>query len=242
MATKNITDRVLREPQSIDAEKAVLGAMLISKDAVPRAMNILIDNSFYDSKHQIIYKNITELFEKNKVIDSISLINNLKKHKELEKVGGAYYITGLSNEAPSFENIEYRGLYDLDKTFIVKSEKANIDNDEPDIVYMTNMHVILYLKDGRIVNILSNKGKYNKASYDCFFEKNVRATDGETKIFSDNLDLLGNESSVKIYNNVSINYPTGSSLQADKIDYDFETKYFKISMFDDKTVKIKVTK
>ena len=147
-----------------------------------------------------------------------------------------------SKDATSFENIEYKGLYDLDKTFIVKSEKANIDSEDPDIVYMTNMHVILYLKDGRIVNILSNKGKYNKANYDCFFEKNVRATDGETKIFSDNLDLLGNESSVKIYNNVSINYPTGSSLQADKIDYDFETKYFKISMFDDKRIKMKVFK
>ena len=147
-----------------------------------------------------------------------------------------------SKDTTSFENIEYQGLYDFDKTFIVKSEKANIDSDDPDIVYMTNMHVILYLKDGRIVNILSNKGKYNKANYDCFFEKNVRATDGDTKIFSDNLDLLGNESSVKIYNNVSINYPTGSSLQADKIDYDFETKYFKISMFDDKRIKMKIFK
>ena len=147
-----------------------------------------------------------------------------------------------NKDTTSFENIAYRGLYDLDKIFIVKSEKANIDNDDPDIVHMINMHVILYLKDGRIVNILSNKGKYNKANYDCFFEKNVRATDGETKIFSDNLDLLGNESSVKIYNNVSINYPTGSSLQADKIDYDFETKYFKISMFDDKRIKMKIFK
>ena len=147
-----------------------------------------------------------------------------------------------SKNTTSFENIEYKGLYDLDKTFIVKSEKANIDKDDPDIVHMTNMHVILYLKDGRIVNILSNKGKYNKANYDCFFEKNVRATDGETKIFSDNLDLLGNESSAKIYNNVSVNYPTGSSLQADKIDYDFETKYFKISMFDDKRIKMKIFK
>ena len=147
-----------------------------------------------------------------------------------------------NKDTTSFENIEYRGLYDLDKLFIVKSEKANIDNDDPDIVHMTNMHVILYLKDGRIVNILSNKGKYNKANYDCFFEKNVRATDGETKIFSDNLDLLGNESSVKIYNNVSVNYPTGSSLQADKVDYDFETKYFKISMFDDKRIKMKIFK
>ena len=147
-----------------------------------------------------------------------------------------------SKDTTSFENIEYQGLYDFDKTFIVKSEKANIDSDDPDIVYMTNMHVILYLKDGRIVNILSNKGKYNKANYDCFFEKNVRATDGDTKIFSDNLDLLGNESSVKIYNNVSINYPTGSSLQADKIDYDFETKYFTVTAKPSEMVKMKVIK
>ena len=147
-----------------------------------------------------------------------------------------------SEETTTFENLEYKGLYDLDKTFIVKSEKAHINDDEPDIVYMTNMHVILYLKDGRTVNILSDKGKYNKVNYDCFFEKNVRATDGETKIFSDNLDLLGNESSVKIYNNVSINYPTGSLLRADKIDYDFENKHFKISMFEGKRIKMKIFK
>ena len=140
------------------------------------------------------------------------------------------------------KNLEYKGLYDLDKTFIVKSEKAHIYNSEPDILYMTNMHVILYLKDGRTVNILSDKGKYNKVNYDCFFEKNVRATDGEPKIFSDNLDLLGNESSLKVYNNVSINYPTGSLLRADKVDYDFETKFFKVSMFDDKRINMKIFK
>ena len=127
-----------------------------------------------------------------------------------------------------------------DKNFIVKSEKAYINNDEPDIVYMTNMHVILYLKDGRVVNITADEGKYNKVSYDIFFNKNVAATDEETKIFSDNLDLLGNESAVKIYNNVSIDYPTGSHLRADKVEYDFQTKYFKISMLDDKRIKMKV--
>ena len=141
----------------------------------------------------------------------------------------------------SFENVEYKGLYDLDKSFTVRSEKANIFNDEPDIVYMTKMHVILYLNDGRIVNILSNKGRYNKVTYDCFFENDVKATDGETKIFSRNLDLLATENSVKIYNNVVLKYPAGS-LQADKIDYDFETKYFKVSMFDDESVKMKVIK
>ena len=146
----------------------------------------------------------------------------------------------VSENTTSFENLEYKGLYDLDKTFIVKSEKAHIYDDEPDIVYMTNMHVILYLKDGRIVNITSDSGKYNKINYDIFFNKNVYATDGETKISSEYLEMLGKESAVKIYNDVNINYSTGSSLSADKVEYDFETKYLKVSMFDDKRIKMKV--
>ena len=139
----------------------------------------------------------------------------------------------------TFENIQYQGIYDLDKTFTVNSEKAYILKNDPDIVYMTNMHVILYLSKGRVVNIVSSQGRYNKVTYDCFFEKNVKAVDGETKILAENLDLLATENLVNIYNNVRINYPTGS-LEADKIDYDFETKYFKVSMFDDKAIKMKV--
>ena len=146
-----------------------------------------------------------------------------------------------TDQETTFENIQYQGIYDLDKTFTVNSEKARILKDEPDIVYMTNMHVILYLSEGRVVDIVSAKGRYNKVTYDCFFEKSVKATDGETKIFAENLDLLATENLVNIYNNVTINYPTGS-LQADKIDYDFETKYFKVSMFNDEAVKMKVFK
>jgi len=142
----------------------------------------------------------------------------------------------------SFENIKYEGLYDLNKTYTVTSQKAYIESGEPDIVYMTSMEVILYLGDGRIVKILSDKGYYNKANYDCFFENNVQATDGETKIFSDNLELLGNKSVIKIYNNVEIIYPTGSMLRADKIDYDFEKKHFKVSMYDHDRIKMKIFK
>ena len=148
----------------------------------------------------------------------------------------------LEKNTTFFENLRYEGLFNFDKTFIVKSKKAYIDNEEPDIVHMTDMHVILYLKDGRIVNITSDSGKYNKINYDIFFNKNVYATDGETKIYSQYLEMLGNESAVKIYNDVNINYPTGTSLRADKVEYDFETKYLKVSMFDDKRIKMKVFK
>ena len=164
--------------------------------------------------------------EKNK------LLKDQSTREDLEKTIEDAHIT-------AFENIEYQGLYDLDKPFSVKSEKAHILDEEPDIVYMTNMNVVLYLKDERIVRIISNRGRYNKATYDCFFEEDVRATDGETKIFSENLDLLATENFVKIYNSVKLNHSTGS-LRADKIDYDFETKYFKVSMFDDSVVKMKV--
>ena len=103
------------------------------------------------------------------------------------------------------------------------------------------MNVTLYLKDNRTVNILSDKGRYNKITPECFFEKNVEATDGETKIFSVNLDLLANENFIKIYNNVKLNHPMGV-LVTDKIDYDVETKYFKVSMFNDESVKMKIIK
>jgi len=141
----------------------------------------------------------------------------------------------------SFENVIYKGLYDLDKPFSVQSEKAYILDSDPDLVYMSNMHVVLNLKDGRIVDIISNKGRYNKTSQDCFFEENVRVTDNETKIISENFDLLASENFAKAYNKVKLNNPNGT-LRADQLDYNFETKHFKISMFDEKVVKMKVLK
>ena len=145
-----------------------------------------------------------------------------------------------TEESTYFENLEYKGLYDLDKPFSVKSKEAYILNEEPDIVYMDNMYVILYLEEDRIVEITSLKGRYNKENYNCFFDQDVLATDGDTVITANNLDLIATKNIMKIYNNVNLNNFT-SSLQADKIDYHFKTKYFKVSMFDDKEIEMQVT-
>ena len=143
------------------------------------------------------------------------------------------------DQSTSFENLEYKGLYSLDKPFRVKSKEAYILSKEPEIVYMKNMYVILYLSDNRIVEITSLKGRYNKKNYNCFFEQDVLATDGDTIITAKNLDLLATKNIMKVYNDVNLDNATGS-LQADKIDYNFETKHFKVSMFDDKAIKMKV--
>ena len=143
------------------------------------------------------------------------------------------------DQPTSFENLEYKGLYDLNKPFKVKSKEAYILSEEPEIVYMKNMYVTLYLSDNRIVEITSLKGRYNKENYNCFFEQDVLATDGDTIITAKNLDLLATKNIMKVYNDVNLDNATGS-LQADKIDYNFETKYFKASMFGDKEIKMKV--
>ena len=146
-----------------------------------------------------------------------------------------------SEEHNTFENVEYKGLYDINKTYKVKAEKAYILIKEPDVVYMTNMHVTLYMDDGRSVIITSDYGRYNKVSYNCFFEINVKAIDGTTTVFAENIDLLTTEDSATVYNNVFLTNDEGS-LRADKIYYDFETKYYQVSMFSDKKVKIKLIK
>ena len=149
-------------------------------------------------------------------------------------------ITG-SKERNTFENVEYKGLYDINKPFIVKAEKAYILITEPNVIYMTNMYVTLVMDDGRVIIITSDKGKYNKVTYDCFFENNVKAIDGETTVLAENLDLLATEDSATVYNNVFLTNDKGF-LQADKVYYDFETQYFHVSMFNDEKVKIKLIK
>ncbi len=167
--------------------------------------------------------------EKNKLLEEEKIV---KKDKD-------EIVIADKDEANIFEHVEYKGIYNIDTPFVINSDKANITKEEPDIVYMTNMSVILHLNDGRTVTITSDRGKYNKVTYDCYFENNVRAADGESLILAENLDLLSNKNTVSVYNDVVLTGNKGS-LQADKINYDLSTRKFNISMFGDKKVKIKL--
>ena len=105
MANKSQAGRL--PPQSIEAEQAVLGCMLIDPEAVPRVFHTLTDKSFFKSAHSHIYNAMAVLFEKNEAIDTISVTDQLKKAGKLEDVGGAYFITGLSTDTPTASNVEY---------------------------------------------------------------------------------------------------------------------------------------
>ena len=96
-----------QSPYSISAEKAVLGCMLINKESIHKTIHSLSINAFYDESHKIIFKSICDMFESGKIVDSVTLIDHLKKNKDLKKVGDSYYITGLIEDAPSSENVDY---------------------------------------------------------------------------------------------------------------------------------------
>ena len=151
-------------------------------------------------------------------------------------------IENLNNEEVKnlFENVEYKGIFGLDNSFVVKSDNAYVLPDNSEIIHMNNMNLLLYLKDGRVVNITGTSGKYNKVTYDCFFEDNVKASDGEITIKAENLNLLSSKKLAKVYNNVILTNKM-SELKADKIDYNFETKYYKVSMLSNNDqVKVKL--
>ena len=161
---------------------------------------------------------------------------NMSKGKTIER---GMVKTDDEVEGNIFENLEYNGIYNIDKQFKIKSKKAYILTSDPDIVYMTQMNITMNMDDGRVVVITSEKGKYNKVTYDCFLVGNVKATEGKTVILSENLNLLATEDFASIFNNVVLTTDEGS-LRADKIDYDFITKRYHVSMFGNEKVKIKL--
>ncbi len=94
-------------PNSNEAEMSVLGGILLSPDSFNKVSTILKPESFYKESHKLIYQAITELDDDGSPIDQITVTEKLKSKKQLEKVGGAYYVTELVESVPSAANIEY---------------------------------------------------------------------------------------------------------------------------------------
>ena len=102
--SSNIGGRV--PPHDMEAEKSVLGALLIDKDAIVKVVEFLRPKHFYKPAHEYIFNAIMTLYEKREPADLVTVPNQLKKMKELENVGGVTYLTELVNSVPTAANIE----------------------------------------------------------------------------------------------------------------------------------------
>ena len=95
------------QPQAVDLEEAVLGAIMLEKDALTAVIDILKPNVFYKDQHQVIFNAIISLFSKSEPVDILTVTSELRKNGNLEIAGGAYYITQLTNRVASSANVEY---------------------------------------------------------------------------------------------------------------------------------------
>lgn len=105
----NLSDYVFGkvQPQATDLEAAVLGALMLDKDALAIVMDVVRAESFYVEAHQLIYRAILRLFERSHPIDLLTVTEELKKSGDLEGIGGGYYLVELTNRVGSSANIEY---------------------------------------------------------------------------------------------------------------------------------------
>ena len=95
------------QPQALELEETVLGALMIERDAYSQVSEILKPESFYDRRHQLIYAAITDLSIRQNPVDILTVTEQLKRDGVLDEVGGPFYITQLSGKVASSAHIEY---------------------------------------------------------------------------------------------------------------------------------------
>ncbi|HEY3416956.1 MAG TPA: replicative DNA helicase [Armatimonadota bacterium] len=92
-------------PQSMEAEQAALGAMLLEREAIARAVEVLHLDDFYRESHRIIFQGIIDLFNRSEPVDLITLGEWLKTHEHLEAIGGTLYLTTIMSQVPTAAGI-----------------------------------------------------------------------------------------------------------------------------------------
>ncbi len=100
-----ISNQLRTPPQNSEAESALLGGLMLDKEAWFKVADLLNEDDFYEPKHQIIYSAIVELFSKNAAIDILTVTNLLEEKKILERAGGSAYLTELVANTPSASNV-----------------------------------------------------------------------------------------------------------------------------------------
>ncbi len=132
------------QPQAIELEKAVLGALMIDNESLSDTIDSLREEYFYKSEHQKIFSAIVNLFNKTQPVDILTVSEELKKMGLLDSVGGAHYISLLTNNVASSSNTEYHARIIAEK--FIKRSLISISNniigdafnESVDIFYLLN--------------------------------------------------------------------------------------------------------
>jgi len=186
-----MSDMVQRiPPNSVEAEQSVLGAMLLDKEAISAATELISGEDFYREAHKEIFEAIVDIFNRNEPVDLITLTEKLKTRKTLDAVGGITFLTNLMDAVPTTHNVKYyakiieeksllRRLIRTSNDIISKSYQASddigeiIDDAEKGIFNIslnrstqgfTHVKNILSVNFDKIEELYLNKGRITGVS------------------------------------------------------------------------------
>ena len=144
-------------PQNIEAEQSVLGAMLIDKEAIAKATEILSAEDFYREAHRVIFSAMLEIYNKNESVDMITVTDILRRDNKLEDVGGIAYITSLANVVLTAANVKYHAEIVAEKSVLRQLVKVSTEIAAMGYEANDEVGVLLDTAESRILEISNRK-------------------------------------------------------------------------------------
>ena len=141
--------------------------------------------------------------------------------------------------ANTFIDVQYSGLDRNGNRFVITSKYANFETDRSNIIAMEEVFCIFYFKDQTSMTVQSSYGIYNNVTDDMEFTENVKMNYLENVLFAEKANFFNVKNELLIEGNIKTKSPKGE-LQADRLDFDLNSKKLKISMDSNEKVNIKV--
>lgn len=145
-------------PQSLEAEQSVIGAMIIDKSAIAKALEKLNEDDFYRDGHKVIFKAIREMYSKDMAIDLVTLLEYLKSTDMLEKAGGVTYISEVSSSVITTANLEAYISIVEDKSTLRKLIRSATNIIEESYNKQDRVDEVLDLAQKKIFDLAEKQG------------------------------------------------------------------------------------
>ena len=167
---------------------------------------------------------ISYLFYKNYFTKDINI------EKQITVVEADKELLSTEQTTNIIENLEYSSLDRDGNKYTIKANYAEVTSDNENILMLTKVIGIIYLKEKGEIFIYSDKAEYNKINFDTKFYNNVKVNYDDSEIFSDNLDIFFKDNKAIMYNKIILDNAF-SNLKADIINFDLDTGNIEIKMY-----------
>tara|TARA_B100000686_G_scaffold256642_1_gene268429 strand:- start:740 stop:1342 length:603 start_codon:yes stop_codon:yes gene_type:complete len=167
---------------------------------------------------------ISYLFYKNYFTKDINI------EKQITVVEADKELLSTEQTTNIIENLEYSSLDRDGNKYTIKANYAEVTSDNENILILTKVIGIIYLKEKGEIFIYSDKAEYNKINFDTKFYNNVKVNYDDSEIFSDNLDIFFKDNKAIMYNKIILDNAF-SNLEADIINFDLVTGNIEIKMY-----------